>query len=160
MVERLSCVRMDRTQPDFIRQSERPGRRSGEAEGKFAGFSGTQTDLREPPPRAIFSLEAKTKLELREEMGEKRLVNEGCLHLDQINPDVVPSTNGCEECLKMGSSWVHLRLCLTCGHVGCCDSSPNRHATKHFHATAHPIIRSFQPGEDWAWCYVDEVFLG
>jgi len=84
---------------------------------------------------------------------------EACAHLDQINDDIVPSANGCEECLKMGSAWVHLRLCLTCGHVGCCDSSPNRHATKHFHATRHPIVKSFQPGEDWAWCYVDEVFL-
>jgi uncharacterized UBP type Zn finger protein len=84
---------------------------------------------------------------------------EACTHLDQITPDVAPSSNGCEECLKIGSTWVHLRLCLTCGKVGCCDSSPNRHATKHFHAAGHPIVRSFQPGEDWAWCYVDEVFL-
>jgi uncharacterized UBP type Zn finger protein len=84
---------------------------------------------------------------------------EACTHLDQINPDAVPSSNGCEECLKIGSTWVHLRLCLTCGKVGCCDSSPNRHATKHFHEAGHPIVRSFQPGEDWAWCYVDEVFL-
>jgi uncharacterized UBP type Zn finger protein len=84
-----------------------------------------------------------------------------CSHLDEIDPDVQPGTpNGCEECLKTGDSWVHLRLCLTCGHVGCCDSSPNRHATRHFQATAHPIVRSFQPGEDWAWCYVDEVLLG
>ena len=85
--------------------------------------------------------------------------SEACTHLDQINKDVTPRANGCEECLAMGSLWVHLRLCLTCGHVGCCDSSPNRHATKHFHATTHPIVRSFQPGEDWAWCYADEVFL-
>ena len=89
----------------------------------------------------------------------KDMNGETCTHLDQINSDVVPSANGCEECLKMGSAWVHLRLCLTCGHVGCCDSSPNRHATKHFHATGHPIVRSFQPGEEWAWCYVDEVML-
>ena len=82
-----------------------------------------------------------------------------CDHLDQVR-DVAPRTpNGCEECLKTGDSWVHLRLCLECGHVGCCDSSPNQHATKHFHETGHPIIRSFQPGEDWGWCYVDEVML-
>jgi len=82
-----------------------------------------------------------------------------CEHVSQIQ-DVKPGTpNGCEECLAMGSTWVHLRLCLTCGHVGCCDNSPNRHATKHFHATQHPIIRSFEPGEDWGWCYVDELFL-
>jgi uncharacterized UBP type Zn finger protein len=82
-----------------------------------------------------------------------------CTHLDQIR-DVAPRTpNGCEECLQLGDSWVHLRLCLICGHVGCCDNSKNRHATKHFHATQHPIIRSFEPGEDWLWCYVDQVFL-
>lgn len=80
-----------------------------------------------------------------------------CTHLDQIH-DVTPKTpNGCEECLKMGSSWVHLRLCLTCGHVGCCDSSPNRHASKHAATTHHPIVRSFEPGEDWRWCYVDQM---
>ena len=71
-----------------------------------------------------------------------------CTHLDQIQ-EVTPSANGCEDCLKIGDTWVHLRLCLICGHVGCCDSSKNKHATKHFHATNHPIIQSFQPGEDW-----------
>ena len=81
-----------------------------------------------------------------------------CTHLDQIN-DVTPSAKGCEDCLKIGDTWVHLRLCMTCGHVGCCDSSKNKHATKHFHATRHPIIKSFQPGEDWGWCYVDEVMF-
>jgi uncharacterized UBP type Zn finger protein len=81
-----------------------------------------------------------------------------CTHLDQIK-DVTPSANGCEECLKTGSSWVHLRICLSCGHVGCCDDSPNTHATKHFHATQHPIMASFERGEDWGWCYVDEVEL-
>jgi uncharacterized UBP type Zn finger protein len=81
-----------------------------------------------------------------------------CPHTDQIQ-DVTPSAEGCEECLASGGVWVHLRLCLTCGHVGCCDSSPNKHATKHFQATGHPIIQSFEPGEDWGWCYVDEVML-
>lgn len=82
-----------------------------------------------------------------------------CQHLDQIQ-EVTPSTDkGCEDCLKSGSWWVHLRLCLTCGHVGCCDSSPNKHATKHYHASGHPIIQSFQPGEDWRWCYVDQTFI-
>lgn len=81
-----------------------------------------------------------------------------CRHLDQIR-DVVPSAPGCEECLRIGSGWVHLRLCMTCGHVGCCDSSPNRHASKHARATGHPIVRSMEPGETWLWCYVDEVFL-
>jgi uncharacterized UBP type Zn finger protein len=82
-----------------------------------------------------------------------------CTHLDQVR-DVAPRTpRGCEECLATGSRWVHLRLCLICGHVGCCDSSPNRHATRHFHQTAHPIVRSFERSEDWGWCYVDEVMM-
>ncbi|HEX2217834.1 MAG TPA: UBP-type zinc finger domain-containing protein [Gemmatimonadales bacterium] len=67
---------------------------------------------------------------------------------------------GCEECLAAGGRWVHLRLCLTCGHVGCCDSSPGKHATGHFHATGHPVIQSFEPGEAWGWCYVDSAMLG
>ena len=81
-----------------------------------------------------------------------------CTHLDTIGP-VTPSAEGCEECLRLGQPWVHLRLCLACGHMGCCDNSPGRHATKHFHATEHPLIQSAQPGEDWIWCYVDEVAL-
>ncbi|MBI4502586.1 MAG: UBP-type zinc finger domain-containing protein [Gemmatimonadetes bacterium] len=82
-----------------------------------------------------------------------------CTHLADLR-DVEPRTpNGCEECLAIGSRWVHLRLCLTCGHVGCCDNSPNRHATKHFHQTKHPVMRSFETGEDWAWCYVDKLFI-
>jgi len=81
-----------------------------------------------------------------------------CGHLDSVK-DVTPSADGCEDCLKTGDNWVHLRLCETCGYVGCCDSSKNKHATKHFHQTQHPIIKSFEPGEDWAWCYVDEVFM-
>ena len=82
-----------------------------------------------------------------------------CQHVDQIH-EVAPRTpEGCEECLAMGSPWVHLRLCLSCGHVGCCDSSPNRHASAHAHTDSHPIVQSFQPGEDWRWCYVDETFV-
>ena len=81
-----------------------------------------------------------------------------CTHLNQIR-DVKPSAAGCEECLKMKDRWVHLRMCLTCGHVGCCDSSKNKHATKHFHATSHPIVRSIEPGERWRWCYVDELMM-
>jgi uncharacterized UBP type Zn finger protein len=84
---------------------------------------------------------------------------EGCAHLSEVR-DVPPRTpQGCEECLKTGGQWVELRLCLTCGHVGCCDSSPGTHATRHFQQSRHPIIRSFQPGEDWGWCYVDEIML-
>ena len=81
-----------------------------------------------------------------------------CTHLDQIK-DVEPSTQGCEECLETGDWWVHLRECLACGHVGCCDSSPNKHATTHFHSTEHPLVQAFEPGEDWIWCYVDEVII-
>lgn len=80
-----------------------------------------------------------------------------CAHLDETRPDLTPSGKGCKECLETGDRWLHLRLCLECGHVGCCDSSPNRHATKHFHATEHPLVRSYEPGEEWWWCYVDEV---
>lgn len=82
-----------------------------------------------------------------------------CKHLVNIHPVAPKTPQGCEECLKSGDSWVHLRLCLTCGHVGCCDSSKNRHATKHFHETKHPVMRSFEPGEAWGWCYVDEMML-
>jgi uncharacterized UBP type Zn finger protein len=79
-----------------------------------------------------------------------------CTHLDQIEA-VRPSGDGCEECLRTGGTWVHLRLCMSCGHVGCCDSSPNKHATAHGRESGHPIIRSAERGEEWSWCYVDEV---
>jgi len=81
-----------------------------------------------------------------------------CAHLAQIR-DVAPNTDGCEECLKIGAEWVHLRLCLTCGHVGCCDSSLHKHATKHYHRSKHPVIQSLEPGESWRWCYVDQLFM-
>jgi hypothetical protein len=81
-----------------------------------------------------------------------------CSHLGQAR-NVDARTDGCEECLASGEGWVHLRLCLACGHVGCCDVSPNRHARAHFEATGHPIMRSHEPGEGWAWCWVDEVEL-
>ena len=80
-----------------------------------------------------------------------------CAHLDTIT-DVTPSSHGCEDCLGTGGRWVHLRLCMACGHVGCCDSSPNRHATAHWQAhREHPVIRSYEPGEDWWWCYEDQL---
>jgi uncharacterized UBP type Zn finger protein len=81
-----------------------------------------------------------------------------CEHVLALGDDPRPNTpNGCEECLRDGTRWVHLRLCLSCGHVGCCDSSPMKHATAHYGETQHPVIRSFQPGEDWRWCYVDQT---
>ena len=79
-----------------------------------------------------------------------------CNHRDMIR-DVSPNTDGCEECLATGGRWVHLRMCRTCGHVGCCDSSPGKHARKHAHKEGHPIVRSIEPGEDWSWCFVDEM---
>jgi len=81
-----------------------------------------------------------------------------CSHLKSVNTDR-PRSQGCEECLAIGDTWVHLRLCRSCGHVGCCDDSKNKHATKHYHATKHPIITSLEPGEDWSWCYIDELVL-
>ena len=81
-----------------------------------------------------------------------------CTHLGAVKTSLL-LTEGCEECLKMGDSWVHLRLCRTCGHVGCCNSSKNKHATKRFHATGHPVITSIEPGETWSWCYIDEVLI-
>jgi len=81
-----------------------------------------------------------------------------CTHLDQIRVRDT-KTHVCEDCIKIGGRWVHLRLCLQCGHVACCDSSPNKHATKHYHSTKHPLVRSIEPGESWMWCYVDQVAL-
>ncbi len=81
-----------------------------------------------------------------------------CEHLDQVEA-VEPRTTGCEECLATGDSWVHLRMCMACGHVGCCDSSRNKHARRHFQETGHAIIKSADPREEWGWCYVDETFL-
>jgi uncharacterized UBP type Zn finger protein len=81
-----------------------------------------------------------------------------CSHLDQIRITTLPTAiAGCEECLKIGSHWVHLRMCMTCGNIGCCDSSPNRHASRHARKAAHPIARSAEQSEDWSWCFVDEV---
>jgi hypothetical protein len=81
-----------------------------------------------------------------------------CKHIDPSSV-VTPSSEGCEDCLKVGGRWVHLRLCMHCGHVGCCDDSPNRHATAHFREQPdHPVIRSYEPEEDWWWCYVDDLF--
>jgi uncharacterized UBP type Zn finger protein len=85
-------------------------------------------------------------------------MNGACEHFAQATY-FEPTATVCRECVEMGSGWVHLRQCLWCGHVGCCDSSPNRHATKHFHASGHPVIRSVQPGESWGYCYADDLFL-
>lgn len=82
-----------------------------------------------------------------------------CAHVQDLSPVTPSTTEGCEDCLRTGSSWVHLRLCLSCGHVGCCDSSPNKHAGKHFSEADHPVMQSFEPGEDWRWCFVDDMVV-
>ena len=81
-----------------------------------------------------------------------------CSHLSTIQT-VTPRTRGCEECLKLGQTWFHLRVCRTCGHVGCCDQSPGKHGTAHFHVTGHPIIEGYDPPEGWGWCFRDEVMI-
>jgi len=81
-----------------------------------------------------------------------------CSHLEEAE-DIPTRSSGCEECLALGTSWVHLRTCLTCGHVGCCDSSPGRHASGHFRSTSHPVMRSAEPGEEWRWCFVHELLV-
>ena len=87
------------------------------------------------------------------------MTDQSCAHTNQIVAGVQPSGKGCKECLETGGRWVQLRMCLVCGHVGCCDSSPGKHATGHFHQTKHAIMRSFEKGASWAWCYVDEKML-
>jgi len=85
-------------------------------------------------------------------------MSSSCTHLDQIR-NVTPSGQGCKECLETGDTWVALRMCLTCGHVGCCDSSRGTHATQHFHETNHAVMRSMERGQDWRWCYVDKAYI-
>ena len=85
--------------------------------------------------------------------------NNSCLHLGQVNENIKGNTKGCDECEKIGSDWIHLRLYLSCGHVGCCDSSVNKHGTKHYQKTDHPVIKSYEPGENWKWCYEDNLFI-
>jgi uncharacterized UBP type Zn finger protein len=85
-------------------------------------------------------------------------MNINCAHLKEVKTSRANS-RGCEECLRLGDSWVHLRLCRTCGHVGCCDSSKNKHATGHYHARGHPIVTSLEPGETWSWCYADQMMM-
>jgi uncharacterized UBP type Zn finger protein len=83
-----------------------------------------------------------------------------CTHLDHVHLTRLPEqVDGCEDCLASGGKWLHLRICLECGRVGCCDDSPNRHASAHAQHTQHPLIRSIEPGEDWSWCYVDQIAM-
>jgi uncharacterized UBP type Zn finger protein len=92
--------------------------------------------------------------------GGRHDVRVTCTHVSALGAEPQARTpEGCEECLKLGTRWVHLRLCLSCGHVGCCDSSPEKHATGHYQETGHPVMRSFEPGESWRWCYLDEEIV-
>jgi len=101
-------------------------------------------------------IEARQRIDSMLAVGE--LSTEVCAHLNQI-ADVTPSAQGCEECLQSGDPWVNLRICLICGHVGCCDSSINKHATKHYHSSGHPLIQSLRPGETWIYCYDDDQLV-
>ena len=87
------------------------------------------------------------------------MASTGCAHVEDLATDAAPSGPGCEECLRIGSTWVHLRRCIECGHVGCCDSSLHRHATAHHHESSHPLVQSYEPGEDWLWRYADQVIF-
>jgi len=95
---------------------------------------------------------------INEMIASGQLDSQGCTHVSEIQ-DVIPSADGCENCLRIGDTWVNLRLCLTCGHVGCCDDSKNKHASRHHHETQHPMIVSYELGEEWLWCYIDEVSI-
>ena len=81
-----------------------------------------------------------------------------CEHFEQLE-DITPASSGCQDCLDSGDTWVHLRLCMTCGYVGCCDASKNKHATRHYYTSEHPVTRSFEPGETWMWCYADQILV-
>jgi len=102
--------------------------------------------------------QVRLPIDLTQNNHLEKPMNRKCSHLDQIH-EIKPSANGCEECLVLGDTWVHLRICQACGHVGCCDSSKNKHATQHFHSSNHPIVQSFEPGEDWRWCYIDKTYV-
>src|SRR5215208_1043776 len=128
--------------------SERPG-----PSGRFRG------------PRIVGSRVSRRRIQARR-LGDLRRTKggrypmdmTGCTHLDHVQVTELPqSVEGCEDCLATGDKWLHLRICLECGHVGCCDDSPNRHATAHAQGSGHPIIRSIQPGEEWSWCFIDQL---
>lgn len=127
-----------------------------------SGIMAVDSELTACSPSTWQSVASPSDLESRQTEAARTARREkmtiSCKHLSAIR-DVVPSALGCEECLKLGDPWLHLRVCRSCGHVGCCDQSPNRHATKHFHATKHPIIEAYDPPEGWGWCYVDEVMF-
>jgi len=147
IVQLLAFVMRDyRIPPEEIEAHEATLRGGG-----YRALRGEAAGVAMPAPEAVKGVDMERTFELR--TGAK-----GCTHLGATRP-VTPSAGGCEDCLRTGDTWVHLRLCMTCGHVGCCDSSKNKHATGHHRATGHPIVKSLEPGEDWGWCYVDQVEL-
>ena len=119
----------------------------------LVGALGEQPDVfvGESPHEPRVPVRGELELRYRPSMTDQQ-----CTHLDTV-AEVSPSSTGCEDCLLIGGTWLNLRMCMSCGHVGCCDSSPNRHASAHFLTSSHPLIRSYEPGQDWWWCYVDEV---
>jgi CPA2 family monovalent cation:H+ antiporter-2 len=140
----------------FVRNAElfrTTGQSIGKSTDKNPNSTGENALLRTPPATDANGnkfVDTEKAIEFKPQIGESV-----CSHLKQIRP-VFPSANGCEDCLRTGDSWVHLRVCMSCGHTGCCDSSKNKHATAHFEQSEHPIIKSLEPGEDWGWCYPDE----
>lgn len=141
VVDRAAAARLPFTGDGGAEGADRPAERGRDGSGPDAD--------RRPRPTTIAPSGPASQQEARVEQ-------QWCTHLDQVR-DVTPSAEGCEECLKIGATWFHLRECLVCGKVGCCDRSPNRHATAHYNETGHPLIRSFEPGETWGWCYIDEI---
>lgn len=131
-------------------------------EGAVTGFASAADLFRTgspPPAREEVPVSPRRRADIDPHVPISLEPTEGtCAHMAQIRA-VHPSARGCEECLRSGDAWVHLRVCMSCGHVGCCDSSKNKHATAHFRTTGHPIVRSLEPGERWGWCYEDEVVL-
>jgi K+:H+ antiporter len=170
----ISELELEKNYSITVQTVKRDGKDLSETNGNLRLKPGDQLILAGPSDAfarsaAIFRsaqpLETQASEEMKinfdpEKVVELRLAhpNPSCSHLDQTRP-VLPSARGCEDCLRIGDTWVHLRICMTCGHVGCCDSSKNKHATGHNRETSHPIIRTLEPGEDWAWCYKDEVIL-
>jgi hypothetical protein len=131
----------------------------------FRGSAESRSDASTPAPTAVsadenaLSFASETGISLDTRVNYTSTVDSAvCSHLDRIRP-VFPSAPGCEECLRIGAEWVHLRLCLTCGHVGCCDTSDYKHATAHFRDTEHPVMKSIEVLDDWAWCFVDEEYI-
>ena len=147
-----------RIDPAEIEMHETEVRRGGYAalleRSAAAVDTGAAPEAPAPANPGFRGVDTETTIQFTPAVGPEK-----CSHLGMIRP-VRPSARGCEDCLRSGDTWVHLRVCLTCGHAGCCDSSKNRHARAHWKAAGHPLMRSLQPGESWAWCFEDETNVG